>query len=389
MNRQQELEMLRRCLSRVKGKRPPLDDEETFVPVDNYLSPTRFARELEVLRDVPNVVAHASQLASPGEFLTRDILGLPAIVVRDDDNRARAFVNVCRHRGAQVELRDNGTCRRFVCPYHAWTYGRDGCLAKPRHSAGFPSLELARSGLRELPCMEAGGLVWVTPRIGAEAATPDESFQWLIAELEQLGCADSVVFASTARTWRANWKLLVDGGLESYHFRVAHKDTIAQLFADTCSVYDSVGDHLRSVLPRMSILDMEGRPQSEWRIREHSNVLYSIFPSASVLVQDKHLELILMTPVSVDESRVEVMTIVPSPGPNGHSDRARGFWRANHEFTRKTLDEDFVLAEQIQRGMHTGANDVYRFGRFEGALRAWHDRLEARLAGCSSPPTSQ
>ncbi|MGB3049569.1 MAG: Rieske 2Fe-2S domain-containing protein, partial [Polyangiales bacterium] len=61
-----------------------------------------------------NIVAHSSQVASPGDFITRDLLGTPVLVVRNQDGSAKAFLNVCRHRGATVELRDAGNCRRFV-----------------------------------------------------------------------------------------------------------------------------------------------------------------------------------------------------------------------------------------------------------------------------------
>ena len=73
------------------------------------------------------------ELATPGAFRTMDVVGAPVILVRDDAGRARAFLNVCRHRGATVELREHGQCKRFVCPYHAWTYRTDGGLDHVRH----------------------------------------------------------------------------------------------------------------------------------------------------------------------------------------------------------------------------------------------------------------
>jgi hypothetical protein len=68
---------------------------------------------------------------------------------------------------------------------------------------------------------------------------------------------------------------------------------------------------------------------------------------------------------------------VPSSGER--SEKAKAYLAANHAFTLKTLDEDFEIAEQIQRGMKSGANEHFRFATFEGALTQWHRRLEARL----------
>lgn len=137
---------------------------------------------------------------------------------------------------------------------------------------------------------------------------------------------------------------------------------------------------MRSVLPRASVLSLADQPESNWNIREHTHLLYSLAPNASVLAQERHVELILMTPVAVDQTRVEILTVSRAPGPDGYSEKAEAFLSANHAFTKKTLDEDFEIAEQIQRGMRTGVNEHFRFARFEGALTQWHQRLEEKLA---------
>ena len=102
-------------------------------------------------------------------------------------------------------------------------------------------------------------------------------------------------------------------------------------------------------------------------------------------MQERHFELILTTPVSVEQTRIEIMTIAPKPGAAGYSEKAQAFLAANHAFTQKTLDEDFVIAEQIQRGMPSGANELFRFARFEAALSQWHRRLDERLARSALP----
>jgi len=131
------------------------------------------------------------------------------------------------------------------------------------------------------------------------------------------------------------------------------------------------------VLPRTSLLALDEQPKSEWRIRKHTNLLYSLFPNASLLVQEDHVVLIIMTPLSVGETHIELASLVPA---SPRSERAEQYFRANHAFTVKALDEDFEIAEQIQRGASTGANEHYRFARFEAALSRWHGQIEARLA---------
>jgi len=197
-------------------------------------------------------------------FITRDLAGTPVIVVRGKDGHTKAFVNVCGHRGATVELRERGNCRRFVCPYHAWTYATDGSLAAVRQQESFPTLDLEATSLVALPCFETAGLIWACPDPRVPDPSLVEATRKVISELEGFGCAESAVFASEARVWNCNWKLIVDGGLGSYHFRIAHRDTIGSFFIDNTSTFELIGEHVRSVLPRVSVLELSRQPEFDW-----------------------------------------------------------------------------------------------------------------------------
>ncbi len=355
-----------------------MNGEETLIPVSDYLDDARFQRERALVERIPNLVAHSSRIAESGDFITCHVGSIPIIVVRGDDGEPSAFINVCRHRGATVETRSSGRCKRFVCPYHAWTYRTDGQLDRVRHGEGFPSLDVESTSLVRLPCFQASGFVWVTPTAADRPSAADALPSPLLDELAWLDSEELEVLDTESRVWNANWKLIVDGGLESYHFKIAHRDTIAGLFVDNVSITEFFGDHIRSVLPRTSALSLDGQPESEWRLRKHANVLYSLFPNASLLVQEDHVVLITMTPLSVSQTRIELSSLVPR-GPR--TERAEQYFRANHAFTIKTLDEDFAMAERIQRGALSGANQHYRFGRFEWALSRWHRLLDEKVAG--------
>ena len=84
------------------------------------------AEKRAFLRAAPQVVCHDSDIAEPGEWRSLDYLGESVIVIRGDDGEARAFTNVCRHRGSRLVDGSGGCAKVLTCPYHAWSYARDG-----------------------------------------------------------------------------------------------------------------------------------------------------------------------------------------------------------------------------------------------------------------------
>ena len=375
MKREKELQLLAESLQLVIDKRRPLDGEESRVSVEDYTDSDRFRREIEqVFRPAFNFATLSEAVREPGDFVTTEVVGTPVLVARGDDGVLRGFLNVCRHRGATVELRASGRCKRFVCPYHAWTYANDGTLHKVRHPEGFPTLTPETHGLVELPCTEAAGMVFVCPTPGA---TPEPLPAELVEELERFLGPRPTAIARTSKVWKANWKLVVEGGIESYHFRIAHKDTIAPFFTDTQSTFERLGDHMRSLLPERSILELADRPRSEWQIRDHTHLVYSLHPNALILLQQSHVDLIVMRPLAVD--RTEVVTVGTAPAAGELDAQARRFLEKNHAISVRTLDEDFLLGEQIQRGIRSGANTHFRFARFEDALTDWRRTIEAAI----------
>ncbi|MFB0902092.1 MAG: Rieske (2Fe-2S) protein, partial [Acidimicrobiales bacterium] len=133
-------------------------------PVTKYTDPEQLQQEMDILfRNFPIVIAHSSELADVGDFLTHDDTGVPLLVTRSEQGDIKAFLNVCRHRGARIEGEPCGHARRFTCPYHAWTYGLDGGLRGMPQPVGFDSVDRSEHGLVELPAFERFGLIWVVP----------------------------------------------------------------------------------------------------------------------------------------------------------------------------------------------------------------------------------
>src|SRR6185436_664783 len=100
------------------------------VPASDYTSASGLAAELDTLFfRGPLLAGLAGDAREPGDWFSFEACGRSAVVWRQQDRTLRAFVNACRHRGMRVATGCGRGERTLVCPYHSWSYGRDGRLA--------------------------------------------------------------------------------------------------------------------------------------------------------------------------------------------------------------------------------------------------------------------
>ena len=98
-------------------------------PTNSYTDLARACQERVLFfGSHPQLLGLSCDLPEPGSFFTADDLATRILATRDEDGRFRAFVNACRHRGVAVEEEERGTKRRFVCPFHSWSYDPKGAL---------------------------------------------------------------------------------------------------------------------------------------------------------------------------------------------------------------------------------------------------------------------
>ncbi|MEX0612641.1 MAG: Rieske (2Fe-2S) protein, partial [Pirellulales bacterium] len=131
------------------------------LPGEFYSSELVYRAELDrIWRQGWLFVGHGCEIRNPGDYFTFAIDVDSLIVIRNDDGQIHALWNVCRHRGTQICEQAQGRVGRLVCPYHQWTYARDGSLVSCRgmqDDVAKDELGLLRAHVREVE-----GLVFVS-----------------------------------------------------------------------------------------------------------------------------------------------------------------------------------------------------------------------------------
>jgi phenylpropionate dioxygenase-like ring-hydroxylating dioxygenase large terminal subunit len=344
-------------------------------PVDNYRKPERLKVELaRVLHRTPTPFCPSAALPEPGSFVAREAAGVPLVVVRGTDGQVRAFRNACRHRGMQVAS-GTGCTRAFTCRYHGWTYNLEGKLRHIPHEAGFPGFAKDAHPLVPVTAVERLGLVFVTQD---EPELASNGWGDPLGGLDRLIAADQRLFATAERDFDVNWKIFLESFIEGYHIKSTHPESFLPYGFDNLNVIDLFGRNSRVTYPFKRIQKLSKVPPSERRVDGLLTYVYHLFPNVLITVLSRHTNVVVLEPLAVDRTRQFTYTLT-----NGGGDDPAALAEAKRdaEFVGTTgAQEDRAVVEAIQRGLASGANSHFTFGRYESAIVHFHQTLSAALA---------
>ncbi|MEU4573304.1 aromatic ring-hydroxylating dioxygenase subunit alpha [Nonomuraea sp. NPDC023979] len=360
------------------------------LPGRSYTDPEVFAREQALIfESLWFCAVRSAELAAPGAFRTVQAGRESVIVVRGRDGLLRAFLNVCRHRGARLCLEEGGEVRRTIrCAYHAWSYDLDGTLAAAPNLARMPDVDRVAYGLVPVALREWLGYAWIC--LADEPPPFEESVTH--AATERLGDpaaidryhADELAVGRRVRyDVRANWKLIVENFMECYHCATIHPELTAVLpeFAGGYAAQYYVG-HGAAFAERAEGFTVDGAagfgklpdvaPEQDRRY-----YAVTVKPQVFVNLVPDHVIVHRMFPLAADRTIVECDWLYHPDVVASGADLSRSV-----ELFHRVNEQDFDACERTQLGMSSRA---YADGGVlvpsEHHISAFHDWVNQRLRG--------
>ena len=193
------------------------------LPGHYYTSQEFFEWEKKtVLRDGWHCLGRADEIPNIGDYYTLTLLGEPIIIVRETIDTIQVLSNVCRHRGMTVAL-GSGNSKRFVCTYHAWTYGLDGDLLRAARMKN-AEFDATKCGLPQIACEVWNGFIYAS--LNDKPLPLSEMLEDLNTLISPYEPNQYRLVHSASEVWHTNWKSLVENFMEGYHLSVVHPETL-------------------------------------------------------------------------------------------------------------------------------------------------------------------
>lgn len=371
----------------------PKDWDRSGLPGWAYFSQELFELECETLFKTHwQFVCHVNEAADIGAYVTFDVAGERALVIRGHDGILRAFHNLCRHRGSRIVPEARGVCNKaMVCPYHGWAYNLDGGLRGIANRDSFPPMQAEKWGLKPLEMEIWNGLVFIRFQAGPQPSVA-EVLARFDDEIAPYDLANMVPTDSNSMDdlLPVNWKSVRDVDNEGYHVRQAHPG-LHQLYGDgyfdepyvngtsrSVGTFNEAYGHrwsvrkYREILPEADRLPLHQRRQWIY-FGMFPNFVLGLYPDSVIYYQE--------VPQSAEQTVQRGMCYRRAK----ESREMKAARYLSGRIDRDTAEEDQMLMVWSCEATKSSAYDGVILSDLEYGVKTYHDHLRQLLPVMEQP----
>ena len=296
----------------------------------------------------------ADAAPNAGDYFTFTIAGHPLFIIRQDDGGLRAFSNVCLHRMMRL-LEGEGNCKSIICPYHAWTYDKQGQLTAAPFMKTRTGFDMTKMKLPEVRCEVWQGWVYLT--LNQKAQSLAVRLKELETYIEGYGMAQYRQISSEDEVWDTNWKNLTENFMEGYHLPVAHRKTLGGHFPVNETRFAEKTHKnftLQTFTKKKTALVGTAHTANKTLHGEkrHTSVLVTVYPSHMYSLAPDHLWHLSLQPKGTGQVALRFGAAL-APEVMEYQPNIKGFIKKMKDFLREVNNEDRFIVEGLRAGMES------------------------------------
>lgn len=325
---------------------------------DAYTDPDTFSDEMATIFSHDWImVGRSGAIPNAGDYFTASLGQRPIVVVRQHDGSIRAMANYCIHRYTKL-LEGCGSASKIVCPYHCWVYKINGQLIHVPHSEGFLNEDIEQSTLESIACEEHLGYIFVSIKKDLPAVSERlKPLTSLLQNFELETYEDRWVVHE--EIWQANWKLICQNFLESYHVTYTHTQSIGPANPTQAVEYGPLGN------PHFTVHSNSYTPEKAPNIynpklveQEHRRFYVAgVFPNGLIAVEPNFVWWMALEPIAVDQTNTR-WGVSFSPYAIERMPDIDLFIEKAIETVKIATAEDKEMVEKMQLGSRFNADRV-------------------------------
>ena len=350
------------------------------LPNECYISEDYLKYERDkIFCDKWTVIGVGSSIPNVGDAKPYNLLGIPLIMIRDNDMKIRVFHNVCSHRGFKL-LDKPCTLRNVIrCPYHSWSYDFKGKLISTPNIGGLNIHQTDKFDKSLSNLKEVKSKIWMDI-IFININSNELDFKEYIKPLEQrwskfiskddhelLKHSDDYGYFSL--DVNCNWKFAIENYCESYHLPWIHPEL---------NKVSNINDHYhiqglpnrfagqgskKYEQPVKGNKKFESFPNWDKGMLKNSEYI-ALFPNVMIGLHVDHFYVFWLEPISTNKTKEHLeMYYVGSDSANG--EKLKDMRRENSRFWKDVMSEDIKAVEGMQDGRNS---PVYNGGNFSPVM---------------------